>query len=136
MRFERFPRFCGWLLVATVLLITSSVLLAQETTGGLQGTVKDTSGAVVSHAHVIVRGAALAGEKSLDSESNGYYRFANLPPGIYSLEVTAKGFIVLSTRPRLASFPARHAAAGHADSRCRASRRRQLGADPGPAPSR
>jgi hypothetical protein len=92
MRFERFPKFCGWLLVSMVLLITSAVLMAQETTAGLQGTVKDASGAVVSHAHVIVRGAALAGDKALDSESNGYYRFANLPPGVYTVEVSAKGF--------------------------------------------
>src|SRR5580698_32867 len=92
MRFERFPRFCGWLLVATALLITSAVLFAQETTGGVQGTVKDTSGAVVSHAHVVIRGAALAGDKSLDTEPTGYYRFANLPPGLYTIEISAKGF--------------------------------------------
>ena len=84
--------FCGWLLAATVLLLTSAALFAQETTGGLQGTVKDASGAVVSHAHVVVRGAALAGDKALESEANGYYRFANLPPGVYSIEVSAKGF--------------------------------------------
>jgi hypothetical protein len=92
MRFERFPRVCSWLLVAAVLFVTSCALLAQETTGGLQGTVKDASGAVVAGAHVVVRGAALAGEKTADTESTGYYRFANLPPGIYSIEVTAKSF--------------------------------------------
>jgi hypothetical protein len=94
MRFERFPRFCSWLLVAAVLIVTSCALFAQETTGGLQGTVKDTSGAVVAGAHVVVRGPALAGDKTADTESTGYYRFANLPPGIYSVEVTAKGFKV------------------------------------------
>src|SRR5580700_6809692 len=92
MRFERFPRFCGWLLAASVLLLTSAVLFAQETTGGLQGTVKDTSGAVVGHAHVVVKSSALAGDKELESEANGYYRFANLPPGVYNIEVSAKGF--------------------------------------------
>ena len=54
MRFARFPKFCVWLLVASVLLLTSAALFAQETTGGLQGTVKDASGAVVGHAHVVV----------------------------------------------------------------------------------
>ena len=39
----------------------------------------------------VVRGTAMAGEK-LDSESTGYYRFANLPPGAYSIQVSAKGF--------------------------------------------
>jgi len=92
MRFERFPRVCSWLLVAAVLVVTSCALFAQETTGGLQGTVKDSSGAVVAGAHVVVKSPALAGEKTADSESTGYYRFANLPPGIYSIEVTAKSF--------------------------------------------
>jgi hypothetical protein len=41
---------------------------------------------------VVVSGSALAGDKSLDSESNGYYHFANLPPGVYNVVVTAKGF--------------------------------------------
>jgi hypothetical protein len=94
MRFERFPRVCSWLLVAAVLIVTSCALLAQETTGGLQGTVKDSSGAVVAGAHVVVKGPALAGDKTADTESTGYYRFANLPPGVYSVEVTAKGFKV------------------------------------------
>src|SRR5580692_2806869 len=94
MRFERFPRVCSWLLVAAVLIVTSCALFAQETTGGIQGTVKDSSGAVVAGAHIVVKGPALAGDKTAESESTGYYRFANLPPGIYSVEVTAKGFKV------------------------------------------
>src|SRR5579859_7888805 len=65
---------------------------AQETTGGLQGTVKDPSGAVVPHAHVAVTGASLVGGKELDTDSSGSYRFANLPPGSYTITVTSKGF--------------------------------------------
>src|SRR6202451_4458432 len=87
MRFEKFLA-----LVASLALLLCGVTLAQETTAGLQGTVKDASGAVVGHAHVVVSGSALAGDKSLDSESNGYYHFANLPPGVYNVVVTAKGF--------------------------------------------
>ena len=81
------------LVVALIALFTSgAVLFAQETTAGIQGTVKDASGAVVGGAHVVVRGSALAGDKTLESESTGYYRFANLPPGVYTVEVSAKGF--------------------------------------------
>ncbi|MBZ5527164.1 MAG: carboxypeptidase regulatory-like domain-containing protein [Acidobacteriia bacterium] len=65
---------------------------AQETTGGLQGTVKDPSGAVVPNAQVIVTGSSLVGSKEATTDASGYYRFANLPPGTYSLTVTAKGF--------------------------------------------
>src|SRR5579864_2179737 len=80
------------LLAAVTMVLSAVALFAQETTGGLQGTVKDASGAVVSNAHVVVRGSTLAGDKSLNTESTGYYRFANLPPGVYSVEVSAKGF--------------------------------------------
>lgn len=91
MRFARFVK--PFVFLATVAVVLSGMaLFAQETTGGLQGTVKDASGAVVSRAHVVVHSTALAGDKSLDTESTGYYRFANLPPGMYSVEVTAKGF--------------------------------------------
>src|SRR2546426_12110792 len=70
----------------------SSLAFAQETTGGLQGTVKDPSGAVVPHAQVVVIGNALVGSKETETDTSGYYRFANLPPGTYTITVTAKGF--------------------------------------------
>jgi outer membrane receptor protein involved in Fe transport len=92
MRFERFPRTCSWLLVVAALLVTSSVLFAQETTGGLSGTIKDTTGAVVGNAHVEVTAANLVGGKSLNTDSAGYYRFVNLPPGEYTISVSGKGF--------------------------------------------
>jgi len=91
MRFARLMK--PFVFLATMTMVLSGMaLFAQETTGGIQGTVKDASGAVVSHARVVVRGTALVGDKSLDTDATGYYRFANLPPGAYSLEVTAKGF--------------------------------------------
>jgi hypothetical protein len=74
------------------LFFTLGNLAAQETTGGLQGTVKDPSGAVIQGARVVVTSTALAGTKELDTDSSGYYRFSNLPPGSYTITVTAKGF--------------------------------------------
>jgi carboxypeptidase family protein len=75
----------------SVLLLVAN-MFAQETTGGLQGTVKDPSGAVVAKAKVEVRSPVLGGEKSLETDSSGYYRFANLPPGVYTVTVKASGF--------------------------------------------
>lgn len=85
------------LLAILVMSISLPLAMAQETTGGLQGTVKDASGAVVSNAHVVVRGTTLVGDKSLDTDAAGYYRFSNLPPGQYSIEVSAKGFKSVKT---------------------------------------
>jgi Carboxypeptidase regulatory-like domain len=74
----------GLMLVANV--------FGQETTGGLQGTIKDASGAVVAKASVVLTSSSLGGEKSLETDSSGYYRFANLPPGTYTVMVKASGF--------------------------------------------
>ena len=79
-------------LIAVVSLLLVANVFAQETTGGLQGTVKDGSGAVVPSAHVEVTGTSLPGNKALDTDSAGYYRFANLPPGTYIIAVSAGGF--------------------------------------------
>jgi outer membrane receptor protein involved in Fe transport len=79
-------------LMTTFVLLFVSSLTAQETTGGLQGTVKDPSGAVVSNAQVVATASVLIGNKTVNSDSSGYYRFANLPPGSYLITVTARGF--------------------------------------------
>ncbi len=81
------------LLAAFGLLFTvAPVAKTQETTGGLQGTVKDPSGAVVPNAKVAITADVLVGNKELTTDSSGYYRFANLPPGSYTITVTAVGF--------------------------------------------
>ncbi len=87
-----------WLVLILVFVLCeafSSSAFAQETTGGLQGTVKDPSGAVVPHAQVVVTGTSLVGSKEISTDGSGYYRFANLPPGSYIVTVTATGFRTL-----------------------------------------
>jgi hypothetical protein len=91
MRFKTSMRLFA-LLAGMALLLSGVCVFAQETTGGLQGTIKDASGAVVTGAHVVVTGTALEGSKALDTDSSGYYRFANLPPGTYAVTVTSKAF--------------------------------------------
>ena len=85
------PRWLALLL----LVLFAPALLAQETTGGFQGTIKDPSGAVVAGASVTVTTPTLVGSKETRTDSAGYYRFANLPPGTYTIVVTAQGFETL-----------------------------------------
>ena len=81
--------------VFLALLTVSTFCFAQETTGSLQGTVKDPSGAVVPNAKVSVSTANLVGGKSTVSDGKGFYHFSSLPPGAYVVRVEAKGFEAL-----------------------------------------
>src|SRR5204863_231486 len=65
---------------------------AQETTAGIQGTAKDAQGGTVPGATVEVTSPALIGKKEVKTDSTGVYRFTNLPPGEYTLTITAPNF--------------------------------------------
>src|SRR4051812_44510815 len=85
--------FCSLTVALAVLLILAApFVLAQETTAGIQGTVKDSSGGVVPKATVEVTSPSLIGVKTADTDQAGYFRFVNLPPGTYTLTVKATGF--------------------------------------------
>lgn len=95
MRQNSMKKFRGWtiaLIQIGALLLFAATLFAQETTAGLQGTVKDPSGAVVANATITVTGNTLIGDKTTKTDANGYYRLANLPPGSYTVSVNAQGF--------------------------------------------
>src|SRR6185312_9487264 len=76
--------------------IFSFGLAAQETTAAVQGVVKDASSLGVPNASVELSGSALiGGVRKTTTDSAGGYRFAQLPPGMYSMTVMAKGFTTL-----------------------------------------
>ena len=87
------------LLTFTTLLFTSASIHAQGRIGTIQGTVKDPNGAVVPGAKVsIVNKATTAGarpdssqaySRTITADSNGFYRFNDVPPGIYTVSVAA-----------------------------------------------
>ena len=78
--------------LTSMLLLSAASILSQETTAGLQGTVKDQTGAVIAGAQVVVKADVLVGDKQTKTDSAGYFRFANLPPGSYTVTVKAQGF--------------------------------------------
>jgi hypothetical protein len=91
-----FTKACRTLAAALSLFLLVLALApeasGQETTAGIQGTIKDPSGATIAGAVVTVSGNQLIGEKTANTDKTGYYRFTNLPPGSYSLKVSASGF--------------------------------------------
>jgi hypothetical protein len=68
---------------------------AQATTGVIEGTVSDPSGAAVSGASVTVRNTATNLERSLATDADGRFRALLLPLGPYRVTVTQKGFATL-----------------------------------------
>lgn len=76
---------------ALVLLLTSPAL-AQTGSGTVQGSVKDPSGAAVPGVNVILKHVATQREYATSSNEVGFYIFPPVPPGDYSLAVTASGF--------------------------------------------
>src|SRR5215510_8174265 len=79
------------ILVSLMLAAFSSIALAQST-ATLQGSVTDQSGAVVSSAKVTVRNQATGAERIVQTDSDGNYQVAALPPGVYQVEAQAQGF--------------------------------------------
>ena len=95
MKKGKFSPMASWrrtmpALFAALLMV--SALHAQETTAGIQGAVKDPSGSTVANATVEVSSPALIGTKKTTTDGQGIYRFQALPPGQYTLTVTATGF--------------------------------------------
>lgn len=79
------------LLLGAVLLVTSaSFAFAQETTGSLEGTVADASGARIPGATVKVEGQAFT--RTATTNSDGFFRMLQVPPGSYKVTVSANNF--------------------------------------------
>ena len=83
-RWVRVLALCLWFGVA-------SSGWAQRNDGIIHGTVTDPSGAAVSNAMVILV-APNGDTNTANTSRSGYYEFKELPPGKYSLAVTAPGF--------------------------------------------
>jgi hypothetical protein len=82
------------LLLAFTLLPTA---YAQETTGAIQGTVTDPTGAIVTGATVIATGDKLIQPATATTDSHGFYRLNALPPGNYTLAVSGRGMKAKAT---------------------------------------
>ena len=80
------------LAAALVSLSFASILSAQAGLGAVQGTVVDTSGAVVPNATLKLIQISTNGERTTTSNEQGLFTFPSLVPSLYSLEVSASGF--------------------------------------------
>lgn len=76
--------------LAAALIVHSEALLAQTTTGALDGYVRDPSQEPLAGVTVVASSSALIrGDTTVRSGRDGYYQVPTLPPGNYSLIFTA-----------------------------------------------
>jgi hypothetical protein len=75
-----------------ICLVLVSSAFGQQTLGGLTGVVTDTSGGILPGTVVAIVGDQTGLKRTQTAGSNGFYEFANLPIGTYSLLFTRDGF--------------------------------------------
>ena len=77
---------------ALVLMSVPSGMQAQQLTGTISGTSYDQSGAVVPNATVTLKNEGSSDTRQSTSNSQGFFNFAAVQPGSYSVSVEAPGF--------------------------------------------
>ena len=82
----------GAILVALLGLVVSGFSQTTISTGGIQGTVTDQSGALVTGAIVSITNTAIGQAASVNTNSAGAYMFAFLKPADYVLRIEARSF--------------------------------------------
>ena len=65
---------------------------AQVNTASLTGIVTDSQGANVANAAVTVTNKATSSQNTATTDASGYYNFASLPVGAYTMQVEIQGF--------------------------------------------
>jgi len=73
-------------------LLCRASLAQSEASGTVTGTISDPSGAVVANATIDLRSSAAGFDQSAATDGAGAFRFHNVPPGAFRLEVSAAGF--------------------------------------------
>ncbi|PWU09459.1 MAG: TonB-dependent receptor [Terriglobia bacterium] len=76
--------------LCTLLLVSLS--LWAQSTAQINGTVRDSSGLAAPGASVKVTQTATGGVRTVTSDADGAFVFANLPIGPYIMEITKEGF--------------------------------------------
>ncbi len=79
-------------LAVLLMLLVCVPLFGSGPTGTITGTVTDPSGAVVLKAHVRVRNEETNITREADTNEDGDYTVALLPPGRYQVSVESRGF--------------------------------------------
>lgn len=86
------PARIGVLLCVLLLSSGSFFLHAQSTLGTVRGTVRDSSGAIVTNASVKITNLDEGTSRTIETDSFGNYEVLNAKPARYEVEVSKSGF--------------------------------------------
>ena len=90
-------------LLVVIVLTISSLAFGQETTGSIEGTVKDATGAVVPNIELTITtanetasattttGAGSGFKRTITTNEEGFFRLLQVPPGTYDVVSTPSG---------------------------------------------
>ncbi|MGB9180081.1 MAG: TonB-dependent receptor, partial [Pyrinomonadaceae bacterium] len=88
-------------LVLTLVLCFGVSALGQETTGEMQGTIKDQTGAVVPNVTVTITGVNVGFNRVVQSDENGLFRARQIPPGTYKVTTAATSGFAEQTKDNI-----------------------------------
>jgi hypothetical protein len=95
-------RSCAKVLFITLVVLSfvafSVCAFGQAESGSISGTVRDSSGAVVSGAAVKITSTTTGSERTSTTGTVGQYNVPGLNPGIYDVTITTSGFSPFKTR--------------------------------------
>lgn|GEM_PF-1314639 len=78
--------------VTLLALVLASPAFAQVSTGSLRGEIVDQADAALAGVKLKLTSDSLQGERLIDTDEDGLFRFLALPPGTYRLDVEKEGF--------------------------------------------
>ena len=89
------------LIVAAIILGAAFSAFSQETTGSIEGTIKDPQGNLVAGVPVTVTGVNIGFSRSTTSKDDGRFVITQLPPGIYKVTASASSGFSEQVRERI-----------------------------------
>lgn len=89
-------RLFGLALVLISMTALSFGQVTSQTGGAIQGSITDSSGAVVPNASVLIKGTDTGSTRELKTDAAGFYSIGPLTPGNYQVTISSAGFQTLS----------------------------------------
>src|SRR4029077_6686095 len=84
--------FCSLALLTGLLVVSAAPAFAQLSSASLNGVVRDTTGAVIAKASVVLSNVDTSIERAITTNDPGNYVFTDVTPGRYTLRVSAPSF--------------------------------------------